>query len=51
MGQLDDFKHAGESLPPVPCQCCGKPGHKEGYCPLAYELGYLTKFSRPQFQD
>jgi hypothetical protein len=41
MGQLDDFKHAGESLPPVPYQLCGKPGHKERYCPHAYELGYF----------
>ena len=25
-------------LPPVPCQICGKPGHKERYCPNAKGL-------------
>jgi len=42
MSRIDDFKHAGESLPPVPCQLCGKPGHKERYCPHAYDLGYFN---------
>ena len=30
-----------EPLPPKVCQLCGKPGHKEAYCPNAKELGFL----------
>jgi hypothetical protein len=29
--------------PPMVCQLCGKPGHKERYCPYARELGYLDE--------
>jgi len=30
-----------EPLPPKVCELCGKPGHKETYCPNAKGLGLL----------
>lgn len=40
MTWLDDFKHRHDPpLPPVPCQLCGKPGHRERYCPNAHGMG------------
>jgi hypothetical protein len=41
MGVVNDYKHRNDPpLPPVPCQICGKPGHRERDCPRARELGY-----------
>lgn len=38
---LDDFKHRHDPpLPLVVCQVCGKPGHRERYCPNAKSLGF-----------
>jgi hypothetical protein len=43
MGAIDDYKHRNElPLPPVPCQICGKPGHREQYCPNANGLYQLS---------
>lgn len=39
---VEEYKHRNDPpLPAVPCQICGKPGHKEGYCPNAKALGYF----------
>ena len=27
MGAIDDYKHRND--PPLPCQLCGKPGHRD----------------------
>jgi hypothetical protein len=42
MSMIEDYKHRKDPpLPPMPCQICGKPGHKERYCPNAKALGYF----------
>jgi hypothetical protein len=39
MSAIDDYKHRNDlPRPPVPCQICGKLGHKERYCPNAKGL-------------
>lgn len=39
---LDDYRHRNDPpLPPVPCQLCGRPGHKEAFCPNAKVLGFF----------
>lgn len=41
---VDRYKHRNDPpLPPVPCQICGKPGHKERYCPSARMLGFWSE--------
>jgi len=38
---IDRYKHRHDPpLPAVPCQICGKTGHREKYCPNAHGLGY-----------
>ena len=38
---IERYKHRNDPpLPPVPCQICGKIGHKEWYCPNARTLGF-----------
>jgi hypothetical protein len=42
MSMIEDHKHRNDPpLPPMPCQICGKPGHKERYCPNAKALDYF----------
>jgi len=44
MSMIEDYKHRNDPpLPPMPCQICGKPGHKERYCPNAKALGYFDE--------
>ena len=31
---------SGRSLPPIPCQFCGRTDHSERYCPYAKEMGF-----------
>jgi hypothetical protein len=38
----EDYQHRNDPpVPAVPCQICGRPGHKEDYCPNAQGLGYF----------
>jgi hypothetical protein len=41
MDTIERYQHRNDPpLPPVPCQICGKPGHREKYCPNAKGLGF-----------
>jgi hypothetical protein len=47
---IDAYKHRNDSPPPpVVCQICGKPGHKERYCPNAKVL-VVSKFKFGHYQ-